>query len=66
MRPDISCDIQLLGSEFDVSNMTAWIHLAFYQIASLVYSRQICYTCVILSCQHVTRSLNTLLKTYHQ
>ena len=30
MSLDFSCDIQMVGSEFGVNNMKAWIHPALY------------------------------------
>ena len=30
MSLDFSCDIQMLGSEFGVNNMNAWLHPALY------------------------------------
>lgn len=31
MRLDFCCDIWMVGLEFDVNNMKAWIHPALYQ-----------------------------------
>ena len=30
MSLDFSCDIQMVGSEFGINNMKAWIHPALY------------------------------------
>lgn len=32
----ISCSVQIVGSEFGINNMKAWIHLALYQQFGLV------------------------------